>query len=243
MLRTYISEWDGGEGLPSLGPGELHHLFRVRRVRSDEPVEVMNGRGAVARARLAEEEFSEGRLVMEDRWRVNPPALARHLLVALPKGKNFSTLLHKAVELGVSEITPLLTDHVEIPAGRAAGKADRWEAVLIEGVKQSGNPWKPVLNEPVCLRAFLEGESAGAERLCAALQADARPLWDLLGDPLERKGQVELFVGPEGDFSSEEYALLREAGCHFASLGPLVLKVETAASLLLGTLGLWADRG
>jgi len=243
MLRTYISEWDGGEMLPRPGAAESHHLLRVRRARADEPVEVMNGRGAVARARVVHEGPSEARLIFLDRCQVDPPRLARHLLVALPKGKTFPSLLQKAVELGVSKITPLLTDHVEIPAGRVSGKADRWESVLIEAVKQSGNPWKPVLNEPVRLKAFLERGSEGEQRLCAALQPDARPLWDLFGNPLHRVGRLELFVGPEGDFSAGEYTLLREAGCHFASLGPLVLKVETAASLLLGTLSLWADAG
>ncbi|HKJ89535.1 MAG TPA: RsmE family RNA methyltransferase, partial [Oceanipulchritudo sp.] len=113
MLRTYISEWDGGEMLPRPGAAESHHLLRVRRARADEPVEVMNGRGAVARARVVHEGPSEARLIFLDRCQVDPPRLARHLLVALPKGKTFPSLLQKAVELGVSKITPLLTDHVE----------------------------------------------------------------------------------------------------------------------------------
>ncbi|MFO7724074.1 MAG: RsmE family RNA methyltransferase [Oceanipulchritudo sp.] len=241
MLRTYISEWDGGETLPRPDPGETHHLLRVRRARAEEPVEVMNGRGAVARARVLPEGSAEARLVLMDRWTVEPSPLSLHLLVALPKGKSFSMLLQKAVELGVTEVTPLVTDHVEMSAGRVAGKQDRWEAVLMEAVKQSGNPWKPALHKPVGLKTFLRTNAGPAQRLCAALQKDARPLWHLLGDPLKREGKLELFVGPEGDFSLREYADLRESGCHFASLGPLVLKVETAASLLLGTLRLWAD--
>jgi 16S rRNA U1498 N3-methylase RsmE len=62
----------------------------------------------------------------------------------------------------------------------------------------------------------------------------------LLGNTLVPKGVVEVFVGPEGDFTDSEYSQLRQAKCRFITRGALVLKVETAASLVMGTLGLWS---
>lgn len=240
MLRAYCSQWNGDDELAELDRDEMHHLVRVRRVRAGETVEILNGRGHVGRAVIESVDGRRARLRLDSVDWVPEAALHIHLLVALPKGKTFPTLLHKAVELGVAEITPLETAHVEADAARAGDKRDRWEAVLVESLKQSGNPWKPQLNDPVSLATALD-ESMDASRLCAALQPDAQPLWKLLGNPLQPTGRLEVFVGPEGDFSGDEYTRLREAGCVFCSLGPLVLKVETAASLVVGTLRVWAQ--
>lgn len=241
MLRAYSSSWNGEESrLPPLDREEAHHLARVRRARVGEAIEVLNGRGHVGKARVASLDGRDIRLELESVATVEPRPLQPHLLVALPKGKTFPGLLQKAVELGVAEITPLLTENVETPPCRAGSKRDHWQAVLVEALKQSGNPWLPVLHPPTALAAALAGPPAGC-RLCAALQPDARPLWSLLGNPVQPVGRVEVFIGPEGDFSAAEYAELRAAGCHFITLGPLVLKVETAASLVAGTLHLWAN--
>jgi len=236
MLRVYSPEWDGGEALPPLAPEEAHHLFRVRRVRPGEPVELLNGSGAVGQCRAGGARGPE--LELDSVTVVPPPALRVHLLVALPKGKTFPALLQKAVELGVSEVTPLLTEHAEAPPGKAGAKQERWEAILIEALKQSGNPWLPVLAPPVPLAAVLQRKPSGP-RLCAALQPDAVPLWSFLNDLPAPPADAQVFVGPEGDFSPAEYERLRVAGCRFVSLGPLVLRVETAAALVAGALRLY----
>ncbi|MGC9452234.1 MAG: RsmE family RNA methyltransferase [Oceanipulchritudo sp.] len=240
MLRVFCHHWDGGETLPELDREERHHLFRVRRVRDGELVELLNGRGARARCRVAAA-AGGGRLAVESFQAIPSPALQVHLLVAVPKGKTFPAILQKAVELGVSRISPLLTEHAAVPAERADRKQERWQAILVEALKQSGNPWLPELGEPLRLDQALVPRE-GAQRLCGALQPDARPLWDLLERQLQPRGEMEVYIGPEGDFSQREYASLRAVGCHFASLGPLVLKVETAAALMVGTLALWSNR-
>lgn len=240
MLRAYCSSWDGGQNLPPLEKEEVHHLVRVRRVRVGEAVEILNGRGDIAHCEVESVGKYEVSFRTGDLRHSEMPRLRRHLLVALPKAKAFSALLHKAVELGIDEITPLMTENAEVEAGSTVQKQQRWESILIEALKQSGNPRLPVLNVPSRIMEAVGVGTTISQRVCAALQPDAVPLWDLLGDPLVPEGNIEVFVGPEGDFSDREYALLRDKGCHFASLGPLVLKVETAASLLMGTLGLWA---
>jgi 16S rRNA (uracil1498-N3)-methyltransferase len=238
MLRAFCSRWDGGDSLPELDREERHHLVRVRRVRPGEQIEVLNGRGAIASALVEAVSPKHLEWRLESLKQVDRPKLRRHLLVALPKGKTFPALLQKMTELGVSEITPLLTDHSEVPPGRVDQKADRWESVLVEAVKQSGNPWLPKLNSPVPLADALSS-SDSSRRICAALQPGALPLKDVLADSPERTGTVEVYVGPEGDFSDPEYAMLREGGCQFITLGPIVLRVETAASLVMGVLGIW----
>ena len=242
MLRAFCSDWDGGELLPELEREEIHHLVRVRRVRTGETVEILNGKGDLAKCTIGPVDKKSLELTVEERIHRDPSPLRRHLLVAFPKGKTISVLLQKAVELGVEEITPLLTENSEVAPERAEQKKDRLEAILIEAVKQSGNLWIPRLNPAQSLSEVLKKPiSDGQQRLCAALQPDAKPLRAILEQDLQATGTVEVYVGPEGDFSPEEYALLRESGCCFASLGPLVLRVETAASLIMGTLGIWSE--
>jgi 16S rRNA (uracil1498-N3)-methyltransferase len=231
MLRVIIEEWEGEEALPALSRSEAHHLFKVRRLEKGEPVEVLNGRGQVGVG-----VFDGNAIRLESVEGSDPPPLPVHLAVAVPKGKSFPGLLQKAVELGASRVTPLLSDHVEVRAARLEGKSGRWETVLMEAVKQSGNPWKPKLDPPVPLGEFLEFPFSG-KRLCAALQPDAINLWPVL-EPLQANVPIQILIGPEGDFSAREYEALRSASCCFVSLGPLVLKVETAASLLLGAVSL-----
>jgi 16S rRNA (uracil1498-N3)-methyltransferase len=240
VLRAYCSEWDGGDAMPELDQEEMHHLVRVRRVRVGETVEILNGRGHVGKARVDSVDKRFAQMALESVDYVPEPRLQVHLLVALPKGKTFPALLHKAVELGASAITPLVTDHVEVAPSRADEKREHWEAVLVEALKQSGNPWMPELHAPVDLKDYLNREDE-RQLLCAALQPDAQPLWKVLRGALQPDGLIDVFVGPEGDFSDVEYTHLRESGCLFCSLGPLVLKVETAASLVMGTLQVWAQ--
>ena len=240
MLRAYCSQWDGGDLLPRLERDEVHHLVRVRRVRIGEEVEILNGRGDIGLAEVTNCGSRSVDLCLKSQRHVSASSLSIHLLVAMPKGKTFPVLLHKAVELGVAEITPLLSENVEVPAGRAEEKRERWESVLTEALKQSGNPWMPRLNPTCSLEEALQG-GATKQRICAALQTDALPLWNLLGTRLQPEGKIDVFVGPEGDFSTGEYDLLRAGGCTFTTLGPLVLKVETAASLVVGVLQVWAS--
>lgn len=241
MLRAFSANWPGDGSLPHLDRDEIHHLVRVRRVRRHEELEILNGRGAIACCRVADASPGDFRLELVRVHTMAGPALRRHLMVALPKGKTFPVLLHRLVELGVHAITPLLSDHSEAVAERVESRADRWEAILIEAAKQSGNPWLPELGEPRRLDAVLSEPVAEVQRICGALQPDAVPLWNLLGEGLRPTGTVQVFIGPEGDFSLREYTLLRESGCLFASLGPLVLKVDTAASLMAGTLAIWSE--
>lgn len=235
MLRAFAGDWSGkAEEVPELTASEWRHLAAVRRTRDGEEVEILNGRGAVGRCRVCDVGGRAKELVVESVEQVERGG-ETVLRVAPPKGKDFAGVLQKAVELGATRISPLITDHVVVPEERLTEKAVRWQAVLVEALKQSGNPWLPELAMPM---GILEALEAGAGlRICGALTEDSEPM-GRLWEELPVAGAVELWIGPEGDFSEREYDWLREAGCRMVSLGPLVLRVETAAALLLGTVAL-----
>ncbi|NBD37909.1 MAG: RsmE family RNA methyltransferase [Verrucomicrobia bacterium] len=229
MLRVFCANWSPGDGSePALNREERHHFCKVRRARAGEKVDVLNGRGAVACC----EHDGQGNLEVRAVREFPPPPVTR-LCVALPKGKVFPAILQKAVELGATEIVPLRSEHALVPSGRLGTKSERWQSILIEALKQSGNPYLPALTEACPPAAALEREPLQSVRICAALALEREPFWKVLGQ-LPSTVPLSFYVGPEGDFSESEYGLLRDAGCRFVDLGPLVLRVETAASLLLG---------
>lgn len=236
MLRAFAGDWSGeAEEVPELTASEWRHLASVRRTRDGEVVEILNGRGAVGRYRVCDRGGRAKELVVESVEQVERGG-ETVLLVAPPKGKDFTGVLQKAVELGATWICPLITDHLAVPEERLREKGTRWETILVEAVKQSGNPWLPALSGPMGIAEALEKTGAGL-RICGALTADSEPM-GRLWEELPVAGAVELWIGPEGDFSEREYGWLRDAGCRMVSLGPLVLRVETAAALLLGTVAL-----
>lgn len=237
MLRAYCADWSPeNKDAPDLSKEEIHHLVKVRRIRNGEAVDILNGRGAIAHCVAVMDGSHRLRL---ERKRISQFPTCRptvQICVAPPKGKGFAQMLPKLVELGVNRISPLVTDHGEVDAERVEVRRERWQAILIEAIKQSGNPWLPDLEDPQPVAAVLEN-MATAHKLCAALQSDAVPFWQLVSafQP-EHTNSIAAFIGPEGDFSPAEYGLLRSAGCAFASLGPLVLKVETAVTTVCSCL-------
>jgi 16S rRNA (uracil1498-N3)-methyltransferase len=191
-----------------------------------------------------------------------PPLRCRITLgQAIPKGKNMDLIVQKAVEIGAAEIAPILSDRtvVHVDLESAAQKQAKWQQVAIEAAKQCGQNWLPKVRAPRKLKDFFSDvdfvaavsdrriNAADAQRaplqelrLIGSLQSDARHLKKILADYSSEHGQlptsVLMLVGPEGDFTPAELALARSHGCRPITLGPVVLRVETAAIYCLSIL-------
>jgi 16S rRNA (uracil1498-N3)-methyltransferase len=195
-----------------------------------------------------------------------PPLRCRITLgQAIPKGKNMDLIVQKAVEIGAAEIAPILSDRtvVHVDLESTAQKQAKWQQVAIEAAKQCGQNWLPQVRAPRKLKDFFsdvgvearvptrsfpnaaETPLSGATttfdlRLIGSLQSDARHLKKILADYSSEHGQlptsVLMLVGPEGDFTPAELALARSHGCQPITLGPVVLRVETAAIYCLSIL-------
>lgn len=154
-------------------------------------------------------------------------------------------IVRQATELGVAVVAPLETTRVEtrVDADRAERKRDKWRAVAIEAAKQCGNPWLPEIRPTSGLAGFLHAPDVVAAdlRLVASLRPEARPLTAILREfEVVNAGRAPRsaawLVGPEGDFTPEEAAAAAAAGWRPVSLGPLVLRCDTAAVCALGVL-------
>lgn len=233
-FRSFASDLDLEQEVITLSAFESHHLVRTNRARQGDEVTLLNGSGLEWQARLEIADPRESRLkkILQTQH-----SRAKHqitLAIALIKGKTFDSILRQATELGVKRIQPIITRWTQVHIKDASLKREKWRQQLIEACKQSGNPWLPELGDPLPLNAFL-GSCNSNSAVVASLEAGSGG-WR----SLSLSDQMTLLIGPEGDFTPKEYEHMKQAGVQSVSLGPHVLRSETAAvsaiSILIETM-------
>jgi 16S rRNA (uracil1498-N3)-methyltransferase len=225
-----------------LTAGEAHHASRVLRLRPGDRVTVLDGAGHEFVADIAESNRDEVRLAVIETRSTPPPAWQLTLLQAVPKGKLLETIIQKATELGAARVVPVLSEravpHLDSEAG--SHKTGKWQQVAIEAIKQCGSAWLPQVEAPLTPRQFLARQEQFELPLIASLQPGSRHPREYFRSFRTEHGRpprsVCIWIGPEGDFSPEEVALVQSAGALPISLGPLVLRTETAALYCLSVL-------
>jgi 16S rRNA (uracil1498-N3)-methyltransferase len=152
-------------------------------------------------------------------------ALPVHLLMAVFKFDHMEWGIEKATELGAARITPVLARRTEKHLAQAAAKrVERWRRITLEAAKQSRRTDVPVVDEPVALKAALAMVDAETKLLLAETEQE-----NTLSAGLVGASDVALAIGPEGGWTVEEMALFSENGWKHVTLGPRILRAETAA--------------
>jgi 16S rRNA (uracil1498-N3)-methyltransferase len=222
---------------PTLGPEDSHHCADVLRLKSGDRVTLFDGAGSVADATLTEVHRKHCRVTIGERTIAPRLKCAITLAQAVPKGKNMDLILQKAVELGASTIVPLLTRRTVVRLDEEDGsrKQERWQQIVLEACKQCGRNQVPLVTPPLTLEQFLEQPCQGP-RLLASLQPGALTIKEALTKAPAHQS-VTVLVGPEGDFTREESSAAITAGAIPVTLGPMILRAETAAMYCLSVLG------
>lgn len=223
----------------ALSEAETHHLVQVNRAKMGDPVVAFDGRGTEWTCRLGRMEGKKSAILRVDATATRAPLPCAILLgQGVPKGGTMDEIVRQATELGAALIAPLATtrSEVHLDADRAAKKLEKWRTAATEAAKQCGNPFLPELAPLAALRDFLTTPSVReAElRLIASLHSGARPLRTALSEFRAAHGgrapkSVAWLIGPEGDLTAEEVSLAIAAGWVPVTLGPLVLRCDTAA--------------
>jgi len=161
-------------------------------------------------------------------------ALPVHLLMAVFKFDHMDWGIEKATELGVARITPVIARRTEKHLSQAAAKrVERWQRIVREAAQQSRRSDVPIVDDPAMLKAALEGVSAEMRLLLAETEQE-----NSLRAALANGAQsVALAIGPEGGWTPEEMKLFEAAGWQSVTLGPRILRVETAAIAALSICG------
>jgi 16S rRNA (uracil1498-N3)-methyltransferase len=227
-----------GESL-TLAGAEAHHALRVLRVQDGERVTVLDGAGAILICEVTGRARDTLALRVRERVSAAPLPCAISLIVGVPKGKIIESIIQKATELGVSRIVPLLSERVvtQLDADGAEAKAEKWQHIALEAIKQCGSAWLPRVEPPMTPAAFLACADKFDLSLVGCLEAGSRHprVWfeEFLGTHKKLPTSVAVWVGPEGDFTAAEYAAIQKSAARPITLGPLVLRVETAAAYCL----------
>lgn len=228
---------------PILTDEEAHHCLNVLRHEAGDKVVVFDGQGNEATAIIDSVTKSSAQLKILLRAKSNPMRCKISLAQAIPKGKNMDLIVQKAVELGAAAIYPILSERtvVQLSDDELSEKRAKWQAVALEACKQCGQNFLPRVHTPVSPKGFFEQVAPPGMRLIASLQSGAMPIKKVLSEASEAAtdlpSDVTVLVGPEGDFTPAELSLARSHGCQPITLGPIILRTETAAIYCMSVLG------
>jgi 16S rRNA (uracil1498-N3)-methyltransferase len=230
MHRFIVSPSALDQPTLTLDAGDSHHAAVVLRVLAGETVQLLDGRGGVADARVLEVAKRAVVVQVMERRKAPPRTGEVFLVAAVTKGRAWELMLQKATEVDVAAIVPILSRRCVVKVDRNE-RRDRqmdWQRTINEAAKQCGTPWIPRVAEPVGFDEWLDRPLPFDLGLVAALVPGSREIGELLDEhPSFRR--VGVVVGPEGDFDALELQRLFDHGILPATLGPTVLRAETAA--------------
>ncbi len=226
--RRFIADtWTATEA--TLLGDQAAHLARVLRAEHGQVVDVVAG-GFLHRAEITAIDTTIGketvRLLLHEELETDT-ALPLHLLLAIFKFDHLEWGIEKATELGVARITPILARRTEKHLAHASAKrVDRWRRIALESSKQSRRVSIPGIADPTPLRAALAAEHS-PHRILLSETEQATPLAAALPQPAQ--GEIALAIGPEGGWAPDEITLFQEHHWQPVTLGPRILRAETAA--------------
>jgi 16S rRNA (uracil1498-N3)-methyltransferase len=225
-----------------LAQDESHHLVAVNRATAGSTVVAFDGKGSEWICELGEADKRSAKLKVRFAQKAKPMPWRITLGQALPLGGAMDSIVRKATEIGVSLIVPLESERtqVHLDGDRSDKKIGKWQTAALEAAKQCGNPWLPDIGPVTAASAFMESAKGYDLKLIASLQPGAKSLKQVLsqfkGAQNRSPRNVLWLIGPEGDFTPAEMAQSRTSGFEPITLGPLVLRCETAAVYALSVL-------
>ena len=238
-IRLYSDQSLEEGGSVQLEEGAAHHLIKVLRAQVGDTITLFNGTGLDWQCTITE--LRKRVVVVAIGNAANPNTespLATQLGLCLSKGDRFDWAIQKATEAGVTNITPLYSDRVEVklPADRVPKRLAHWQQIVRSACEQCGRATVPAIFHPTLLSDWVREQNTDIKLFLhhreTATLSETRP------------SSIALLVGPEGGLSDSDRAHANKAGFIGVKLGPRVLRTETAPVVALSILGArWGDMG
>jgi 16S rRNA (uracil1498-N3)-methyltransferase len=236
LTRVYVETALTPGSMVDLPPDTASHLAKVLRARTGDELILFNGDGrefdgAVQTVRGSRVSASVGDSRQVDR----ESPLAVTLVQCVPRGDRMDFIVQKATELGVARIVPVLSQRsvVRLDKSQAESKAAHWRAVAVSACEQCGRNRLPVIEAAQPLLNYL-GESKPGAELRLVFEPESAPHAPTSARSAAGAGdiaiaEVQIAIGPEGGFASDELEAFRVVGFSRVGLGPRILRTETAA--------------
>lgn len=216
-----------------------HYLSNVLRVKAGQPLVLFNNSGMIFYANVTSIDKKRVVAAIHSAEAVDAESpLQIHLAIGISRGDRMDFVLQKSTELGVHSITPLFCERTEVKlAGeRLQKKMEHWQKIIIGACEQCGRARLPALMDACTLQHVVAQDSSDL-RFVLHHRSDQS-----LAGHCDKPGRVTLLIGPEGGLSSSEITLAEQRGFSPLTLGPRILRTETAPIAALSVLQfLWGD--
>ncbi len=223
-------------GQHDLPETQAHYIGRVLRLAAGDAVQLFDGSGQEYRGELVEVGKKQVRVELHEQYVGLPESGLRiHLGQGLSRGERMDWAIQKAVELGVAEITPVVSERCEVRLKdeRADKRLSHWRQIAISACEQCGRSVVPVIHPPMPLAQWV------------AVEAELKLVLHPVAEPLsghQRPNSLAYLIGPEGGLTDAEVEQAKIQGFHAARLGPRVLRTETAPVVAISVAQqLWGD--
>ena len=208
-----------------IGGEDAHHISRVLRMRAGDEITVCDGRGMDCLCAIEMVDKSKvAARVLSNEVNQAEPKISITLFQGIPKQSKMEVIIQKAVEMGVTDIVPLVTNRCVAKEA----KLERWRKVALEAAKQCGRGRIPEVHEAISFGEAIKAD-VGCKIMPYELESEGR-LKDVLDVSLR---DIGIFIGPEGGFEEFEAEAARAAGVKTVTLGKRILRTETAASAVI----------
>ena len=203
------------------------HAVQVLRLKANELLILFDGKSGEYLAKLSDVNKRNSSAALESFIDINrESSLNSTLILSTIKSDKMDFAIQKAVELGVTQIQPMISHRsvIKIKADRLQKKMQHWQAIMVGACEQSGRTQMPKLEEPLSLEACL---TAYKDDFCIAMLPTSNEKFSEL-KPLAPEQSVALFIGPEGGFTDEEEELMQDYEIRTVNFGSRILRAETA---------------
>jgi 16S rRNA (uracil1498-N3)-methyltransferase len=229
MPHYYISPENIIGGHFKLAGQEAHHLLDVKRCKPGDIVELFDGTGKNYSARVDSASDGEITGVILDEMQGHKPVVAINLYTAVPKGERLDWLIEKAAELGVASVIPVVAAR-SLAKELSQNKLDRWKRLSMAASKQCGRSDVMEISGSVPLAEAFKNLSKSSLSIIPWETQDSGSI-NGLSPQIKKFKTINIFIGPEGGFTQHEIDSAKLSGVVPVTLGPRILRVETAGLL------------
>jgi 16S rRNA (uracil1498-N3)-methyltransferase len=231
--RFFVDQVCEPDARIDLASNDARHVALVLRMKTGDPITIVSG-GIAWHARLdaVKSDSVIATILEKSREAGSELPVEVTVLQAVPKGTKMDDVVEKVVELGAARIVP--TRCARSYGGDSTSKIERWKRIARAAAQQSQRLVVPSIEQPLSFHEAIDRFKATSHVIVAHERAEKGSLAAALRH--DAKANITIAVGPEGSFTEDELQLATDAGCDVASLGPTILRTETAAAAMLAAI-------